>query len=48
VDTHYVVSLRDTLAFVEKLMQRAHQVLLPWAVSDPVLGLLHLSNKLRR
>ncbi|MEJ2481934.1 MAG: hypothetical protein P8049_02060 [Gemmatimonadota bacterium] len=46
-ETHYVVSLRDALDFVENLMLRAHEVLLPSTVADPVLGFLHLRNKFR-
>lgn len=46
MDTHYVVSLRDASVFVEELMRRAHEVLLPSTLADPVLGLLHLQNKL--
>ncbi|MEJ2546489.1 MAG: hypothetical protein P8125_01585 [Gemmatimonadota bacterium] len=46
-ETHYVVSLRDAMEFVEKLMLRAHDVLLPSTLSDPVLGFLHLRNKFR-
>jgi hypothetical protein len=45
-ETHYVVSLRDATTFVEDLMRRAHEVLLPSTLADPVLGLLHLRNKL--
>ncbi|MCL7957464.1 MAG: hypothetical protein M8860_07070 [marine benthic group bacterium] len=46
-ETHYVISLHDALEFVEDLMRRAHEVLLPSTLSDPVLGLLHLRNKFR-
>jgi hypothetical protein len=45
-ETHFVVSLRDATTFVEDLMRRAHEVLLPSTLADPVLGLLHLRNKL--
>ncbi len=46
-DSHYVVSLRDVEAFVERVMEEGHELLLPATISDPVLGLLHLANKLR-
>ena len=46
-ETHYVISLRDALDFVDDLMRRAHEVVLPSTLSDPVLGLLHLHNKFR-
>lgn len=45
--THYVVSLKDAWGFVNSIMERGHEMLLPASVSDPVLGLLHLENKLR-
>ena len=45
--THYVVSLKDAWEFVDSIMERGHEMLLPASVSDPVLGLLHLANKLR-
>jgi len=45
-ETHYVVSLRDVTTFLDDLMRRAHEVLLPSTLADPVLGLLHLRNKL--
>jgi hypothetical protein len=45
--THHVVSLRDAAAFVRETVERAHEALLPATLSDPVLGLLHLANKLR-
>ena len=45
--THYVVSLKDAWEFVDSIMERGHELLLPVSVSDPVLGLLHLENKLR-
>ena len=45
--THYVVSLKDAWEFVDSIMELGHEMLLPASVSDPVLGLLHLANKLR-
>lgn len=45
--THHVVSLRDAAAYVRETMARTHEALLPASLSDPVLGLLHLANKLR-
>ncbi len=45
--THDVVSLRDAAAFVRETVEREHEALLPASLSDPVLGLLHLANKLR-
>ena len=45
--THYVVSLKDAWEFVHTIVQRGHEMLLPATLSDPVLGLLHLENKLR-
>jgi hypothetical protein len=45
--THHVVSLRDAAAFVSTTVEREHEALLPATLSDPVLGLLHLANKLR-
>jgi len=32
---------------VRETVERAHEALLPATLSDPVLGLLHLANKLR-
>ena len=45
--THYVVSLRDVEAFVLRVMEEGHELLLPAVIPDHVLGLLHLANKLR-
>ena len=45
--THYVVSLKDAWDFINDLMVREHELLLPATLSDPVLGLLHLEQKLR-
>ncbi len=45
--THYVVSLKDAWEFVHTIVQHGHEMLLPATLSDPVLGLLHLENKLR-
>ncbi len=44
--THFVVSLRDVRDFLLSTMERGHQLLLPASLSDPVLSLLHLNNKL--
>jgi len=45
--THYVVSLKDAWDFIDALLKREHELLLPATLSDPVLGLLHLEQKLR-
>ncbi|MBK5098181.1 MAG: hypothetical protein JJE01_10395 [Gemmatimonadetes bacterium] len=45
--THYVVSLKDAWDFIDTVIEREHEVLLPATLSDPVLGLLHLAQKLR-
>ena len=45
--THYVISLKDAWEFIESIMEREHELLLPATLSDPVLGLLHLAQKLR-
>ncbi len=45
--THYVVSLKDAWEFMRVLVEREHEVLLPATIPDPILGLLHLGNKLR-
>jgi len=45
--SHYVVSLKDAWEFMRVLVEREHEVLLPAAIPDPIIGLLHLGNKLR-
>jgi len=45
--THYVISLTDAWEFMDALVEREHELLLPATMSDPILGLLHLGNKLR-
>ncbi len=45
--THYVISLKDAWEFIDTLIEREHELLLPATFSDPVLGLLHLAQKLR-
>ena len=45
--THYVVSLKDAWEFIDSVMEREHELLLPASLSDPVLSLLHLAQKLQ-
>lgn len=46
-DTHHVVSLKDAWEFMRDLVEREHEFLLPASIPDPIVGLLHLGNKLR-
>lgn len=45
--THYVISLKDAWEFMRILVEREHEILLPASIPDPIVGLLHLGNKLR-